>query len=67
MELKIKYGYYNLLPEKLVIICRDHPHEWSKKCKPPVNDCSELLKRINKIVCTNWDYKTDTPIYTEWE
>jgi hypothetical protein len=30
MELKIKYGYYNLLPEKLVIIYRDDPHEWSK-------------------------------------
>jgi hypothetical protein len=44
MELKIKYRYYNLLPEKLVIICRYDPHEWSKKCKPLVNDCSELLK-----------------------
>jgi hypothetical protein len=53
MELKIKCGYYNLLPEKLVIICHYDPHEWCKKCKPPVNDCTELLKRINKIVCTD--------------
>jgi hypothetical protein len=67
MELKIKYGYYNFLPEKLVIISRDNPHEWCKKCKPPVNDCSELVKRINKIVCTDWDCKTNTPIYTELE
>jgi hypothetical protein len=55
MELKIKFGYYNFLPEKLVIICRDPPHEWCKKCKPPVNDCTELLKRINMIVECSWD------------
>jgi hypothetical protein len=23
MELKVKYGYYNFLPEKLIVICRD--------------------------------------------
>jgi hypothetical protein len=67
MEIKIKYGYYNLLPEKLVIICCDDPKEWCKKYKPFVNYCSELLKRINRIVCTDWDYETDTPIYTEWK
>jgi hypothetical protein len=27
MELKVKYGYYNYLPEKLIIICRAHPQE----------------------------------------
>jgi muramidase (phage lysozyme) len=67
MELKIKNGYYNLLPEKLVSICSDHPHEWSKKCKPPVNDCSELLKRINRIIECDWDYETKTHMHTEWE
>jgi hypothetical protein len=50
MELKVKYGYYNFLPEKLIIICRDHPRELCNKCRPRVDDCSELLKRISRIV-----------------
>jgi hypothetical protein len=66
MELKIKYGYYNLLPEKLVIICRDNPREWCSKCKPRVEDCSEMLKRINRIYECDWDDETNTPMYTEW-
>jgi hypothetical protein len=66
MELKIKYGYYNFLPEKLVIICRYDPREWCKQCKPPVNDCTELLKRMNRIIECDWDKKTKTPMYTEW-
>jgi hypothetical protein len=67
MEHKVKYGYYNFLPEKLMIICSDHPREWCSKCKPRVDDCSEQLKRINRIIKCDWDYKTDTPIYTECE
>jgi hypothetical protein len=67
MEVKVKYGYYNFLPEKLVIICHDHPREWCSKCKPRVDNCSELLKRINRIACTDLDYETKTPMYTEWE
>jgi hypothetical protein len=67
MELKIKYEYYNFLPEKLVIICRDHPREWCSKCKPRVDDCSKLLKRINRIIKCDCDYNTKTPIYTDCE
>jgi hypothetical protein len=66
-ELKVNYGYYNFLPEKLVIICGDHLREWCKKCKPRLDDRSGMLKRINRIICTDLDYKTDTPIYTEWK
>jgi hypothetical protein len=66
VELKVKYGYYNFLPEKLIFIYGDHPREWCSKCKPRVNDCSELLKKINRIIKCDWDYKTKTPIYTEW-
>jgi hypothetical protein len=67
MELKVKYGYYNFLPEKLIIIWRDHPREWCSKCKPRIEDCSELLKRINRIIKCDWDYNTNTPIYTDCE
>jgi hypothetical protein len=67
MELKVKYGYFNFLPEKLIIICDDHRREWCRKCKPRVDDCSELLKRISRIIECDWDYKSDTPIYTDCE
>jgi hypothetical protein len=67
MELKVKYEYNNFLPEKLVIICRELPREWCSKCKPRVDDCSELLKRINRIIECDWDSKTKAPMYTEWE
>jgi hypothetical protein len=67
MELKVKYGYYHFLPEKLIIISNDYPQEWCNKSKPHVDDCSELLKRICRIIECSWDYKTKTPIYTEWK
>jgi hypothetical protein len=50
MELKVKYGYYKFLPEKLIIISQVHPREWCSKCRPPVDDCSELMKRISRII-----------------
>jgi hypothetical protein len=50
MELKVKYVYYNFLPEMLIVISHVHPREFCSKCKPHVNDCSELLKRINRII-----------------
>jgi hypothetical protein len=67
LQLNIKYGYYNFFPEKLINICHVHPREFCSKCKPQVEDCSELLKRINRIIECSWDYKTKTPIYTEWK
>jgi hypothetical protein len=67
MELKVKYCYYNFLPEKLIIICHVHPQEWYSKCRLHVDDCSELLKRINRIIECSLDYKTNTPIYTDYE
>jgi hypothetical protein len=50
MELKVKCGYYNFLSEKRIIIYRVHPQEWCSKCRPHVDDCSELLKRISRII-----------------
>jgi hypothetical protein len=50
LELKVKYGYNNFLPEKLYIICRVHPREFCSKCKLHVEECSELLKRISRII-----------------
>jgi hypothetical protein len=50
MELKVKYGFYNFLPEKLIVIYSDHPREWCSKCRPHIDDCSELLKRISRII-----------------
>jgi hypothetical protein len=67
MELKVKYGYYNFLPEKLIIICRVNPQEWCSKCKPRVDDCSEVMKRISRIIECSWDDKTNSPIYTDCE
>jgi hypothetical protein len=66
MELKVKYGFYNFLPEMLVIICRGNRQEWCKKCKPRVDDCTELLKTINMIIECEWNSETKTPIYTQW-
>jgi hypothetical protein len=67
MELKVKYGYYNFLPEKLIIICRVNPQEWCSKCRPRVDDCSELLKRISRIIEFSWDDKINSPIYIDCE
>jgi hypothetical protein len=66
MELNVKYGYYNFLPEKLIIICHVHPREWYRKCRPRVEDCSEPLKRINRIIECSLDYKTKIPMYSEY-
>jgi hypothetical protein len=44
-----KNSYYNFLPEKLCVISRVHPQDWCSGCESHVDDCSELLKRINKI------------------
>jgi hypothetical protein len=63
MEIKVKYGYYNFLPENLCVISHVHPREICSKCKPHVDYCSELLKRISRIIECSWDYKADTPIY----
>jgi hypothetical protein len=65
LELKVKYGYYNFLPEKLIVISCIHPQEWCTGCKSHINICSELLKRISRIIESSWDNKTNTPIYTE--
>jgi hypothetical protein len=67
LELKVKYGYCNFLPEKVIIICCVHPQEWCSKCRPHVEDYSELLKRISRIIECSWDDKTNTHIYTEWK
>jgi hypothetical protein len=67
MELKVKYGYYNFLPEMLIIIYHVHPREWCTKCRPRVDDCTEVLKRIGRIIECSWDDKTNTPIYTDCE
>jgi hypothetical protein len=65
MELKVKYGYYNFFPEKLIIISHVHPREWCSKCRSRVDDCSELMKRISRIIECSLDYKTNTSIYTD--
>jgi hypothetical protein len=65
MELKVNYGYYNFLPEKLIIICHMHLREWCGKCRPRVDDCSELMKRMNMNIECSWNDKTNTPIYTD--
>jgi hypothetical protein len=65
LELKVKYRYYNFLPEKLYIIFRVHPREFCSKCKPHVDDCNELPKRISRIIECSRDKTTDIPIYTD--
>jgi hypothetical protein len=65
LELKVKYWYYNFLPENLYVISGVNPREFCSKCKPHVDDCSELLKRICRIIECSCDYKTNTLIYTD--
>jgi hypothetical protein len=65
LELKVKYGYYNFLPEKQCVISRVHPWDWCNGCKPRVDDCSELLKRINRIIECSLDPATSYYTYTD--
>jgi hypothetical protein len=60
LELKIKYGYYNFLPEKLCMISRVHPRDWCSGCNPQIDDCSELLKRISRIIECSWNPATSS-------
>jgi hypothetical protein len=64
LELKVKYGYYNLLPEKLCVIFLVHLREFCSKSKPHVDDCSKLLKRISRMIECSWDNKMKTLICT---
>jgi hypothetical protein len=65
LDLKAKYGYYNFLPEKLIIISHVHPGELCSKCRPHVDDCSELLKRVNRIIECSLDPPTSSYTYTD--
>jgi hypothetical protein len=65
IELKVKYRYYNFLPEKLIIISRVNPQEWCSKCKLHIDECSELLKRVNRIIECLFDPATSSYPYTD--
>jgi hypothetical protein len=53
MDLKVKYGYYNFFPEKLYEIPRVYSWNQYNGCKPHLDDCIKLLKRVNRIIqCT---------------
>jgi hypothetical protein len=43
LELRVKYAYFNFFHEKLCEISSVHPRDWSSRCKPHVEDFSELL------------------------
>jgi hypothetical protein len=58
LELKVKYWYYNFLPKKLCAISLVYPRDWCSRCKPHIDDCSELLKRISKIIEYSWNPAT---------
>jgi hypothetical protein len=63
LELKVKYGFYNFLPENLIVISCVHPRGWCSGCKPHADDSSELLKRINRAINCSWDAATSS--YTD--
>jgi hypothetical protein len=65
LELKVKYGYYNFLPEKLCVTSRVHPRDWLNGCKPHIDGCSELLKRISRIIECSWNNESSSYTYTE--
>jgi hypothetical protein len=46
LELKVKYGFYNFLREKMCVISSVYPRELCNGCKSHIVDYSELLKRI---------------------
>jgi hypothetical protein len=49
LQLKVKNGYYNFLPEKVCVISCVYPGDWYNGCKPHVDGCIKLFKRINRI------------------
>jgi hypothetical protein len=66
LEVKVNYGYYKFLPEKLTVISGIHSRELCSKWKPHVYNWSEVLKRISRIFECSWDDKTNTPISTDY-
>jgi hypothetical protein len=65
LELKVKYRHYNFLPENLSVISHVHLQEWCSTCKPDGDDCSELLKKVNRIIECFWDPPTFSYTYTD--
>jgi hypothetical protein len=65
LELKVKYGYYNFLFEKLWVISHVHSWEWYSTCKPHIEDFSELLKKISRIFEYSWNRESSSHTYTD--
>jgi hypothetical protein len=65
LELKVMYGFYNFMPEKLCAIFRVHPQDLCNGSKPHADDCSEVLKRIGRIIECSWDPESSYYIYTD--
>jgi hypothetical protein len=65
LELKVKYEDYNFFPEKLRVILCVHCRNWCSKCKPYVDDCSEMLKRISRTIECSLDPAISYYTYTD--